>query len=168
MSDISLTKGMRSNLLALQSTVKLLDRTQERLSTGKKVNSALDNPVNFFTAQSHNSRANDLLAYKDGISEAIQTIKAADNAIKAITTLIDSMKGIAEDAKGTLGSTGTVSSQTLTISDYSGVTAGTTIDIGGTTFTAPRSISVVLRSRLSQVSPPARPSSAWARRATRV
>ncbi|OPY02810.1 MAG: flagellin [Syntrophorhabdus sp. PtaB.Bin047] len=136
MSDISLTKGMRSNLLALQSTVKLLDRTQERLSTGKKVNSALDNPVNFFTAQSHNSRANDLLAYKDGISEAIQTIKAADNAIKAITTLIDSMKGIAEDAKGTLGSTGTVSSQTLTISDYSGVTAGTTIDIGGTTFTA--------------------------------
>lgn len=136
MSDISLTKGMRSNLLSLQSTVKLLDRTQERLSTGKKVNSALDNPVNFFTAQSHTSRADDLLAYKDGISEAIQTIKAADNAITAITTLIDSMKGVAEDAKGTLGSTGTVDSQTLTITDPAGITAGTTISIGGNVFTA--------------------------------
>jgi len=127
---------MRSNLLSLQSTVKLLDRTQERLSTGKKVNSALDNPVNFFTAQSHTSRADDLLAYKDGISEAIQTIKAADNAITAITTLIDSMKGVAEDAKGTLGSTGTVDSQTLTITDPAGITAGTTISIGGNVFTA--------------------------------
>jgi len=136
MSDISLTSGMRANLLSLQSTVKLLDRTQERLSTGKKVNSALDNPVNFFTAQSHTSRANDLLAYKDGISESIQTIKAADTAITGITTLIESMKGVAEDAKGTLGSTGTVDSQTLTITDAAGITAGTTIEVGGTVFTA--------------------------------
>jgi len=136
MSDISLTSGMRANLLALQSTVKLLDRTQERLSTGKEVNSALDNPVNYFTALSHNNRADDLLAYKDGISEAIQTIKAADNAITGITTLIESAKGIAEDAKGTLGSTGTMDSQTLTIKDATGITAGTTISIGGVTLVA--------------------------------
>jgi len=134
MSDISLTSGMRANLLSLQSTVKLLDRTQERLSTGKEVNSALDNPVNFFTALSHTSRANDLLAYKDGISESIQTIKAADNAITAITTLIESAKGIAEDAKGALGDTGTVTSQTLTLSAT--MLEGTEITIGGTTFTA--------------------------------
>ncbi len=83
---------MRANLLALQSTVTLMGRTQERLSTGKKVNSALDNPTNYFTAQSHTQRANDLLGFKDGISESIQTIKAADNAIKAITTLINPQK----------------------------------------------------------------------------
>lgn len=129
MSDISLTSGMRANLMSLQSSVKLLDRTQERLSTGKKVNSALDNPVNFFTAQSHTSRANDLLAYKDGISEAIQTIKAADVAITAITTLINSAKAVAEDAKGTLGESSY--SQTLTLNTVTGLTAGTTLNIGG-------------------------------------
>jgi len=115
--------------MSLQSSVKLLDRTQERLSTGKKVNSALDNPVNFFTAQSHTSRANDLLAYKDGISEAIQTIKAADVAITAITTLINSAKAVAEDAKGTLGESSY--SQTLTLNTVTGLTAGTTLNIGG-------------------------------------
>ena len=134
MSDISLTSGMRANLLSLQSAVSLLDRTQERLSTGKKVNSALDNPINFFTAQAHTSRSNDLLAFKDGISEAIQTVKAADNAIKAITNLINSAKAVAEDAKGTLGDTPT--SQTLSINTLTGLTAGATIDIGGETFTA--------------------------------
>lgn len=134
MSDISLTSGMRANLLSLQSSVKLLDRTQERLSTGKKVNSALDNPVNFFTAQSHTARANDLLAFKDGISESIQTIKAADVAITAITTLINSAKAVAEDAKGTLGESSY--SQTLTINTTTGLSGGNTISIGGSTFTA--------------------------------
>jgi flagellin-like hook-associated protein FlgL len=76
-SDISLTSGMRSNLVSLQSTVKLLDRTQERLSTGKKVNSPLDNPVNYFAAQAHTTRANTISAYKDTMNEAIQTIQSA-------------------------------------------------------------------------------------------
>lgn len=136
MSDISLTKGMRSNLLALQSTVNLMDRTQGRLATGKKVNSALDNPTNYFTALNHTSRANDLLGFKDGISEAIQTIKAADNAITGITTLINSAKAVAEAAKGALTSGTGSTSQTLTINTITGITAGTTINIGGTTFTA--------------------------------
>ena len=56
-NDISLTSGMRNNLVSLQNTVTLLDRTQNRLSSGKKVNSALDNPINYFAAQSHMSRA---------------------------------------------------------------------------------------------------------------
>jgi flagellin len=103
MSDISLTASMRSNLLALQSTVNLMGRTQDRLSTGKKVNSALDNPTNYFTAQAHSQRANDLLSFKDGISESIQTIKAADTAIKAISTLIDSAKAVAEATKSVTG-----------------------------------------------------------------
>ncbi len=66
-SDISLTAGMRSNLLNLQSTATLLDRTQTRLSTGKKVNTALDDPVNFFKAQSYTNRASDLAGLKDGM-----------------------------------------------------------------------------------------------------
>jgi flagellin-like hook-associated protein FlgL len=123
---------MRANLLSLQSSVKLLDRTQERLSTGKKVNTAHDNPVNYFTALDHTTRANDLLAYKDGISEAIQTIKAADTAITAITTLINSAKATAEAAKSTVSSAST--SQTLTFS--AGITAGATVVIGGDTYTA--------------------------------
>ncbi|MFW6239573.1 MAG: flagellin, partial [Thermodesulfobacteriota bacterium] len=76
-SDISLTSGMRTNLLSLQNSTSLLDRTQTRLSTGKRVNTALDDPVNFFAAQAHNQRASDLSARKDGMGEAIQTLKAA-------------------------------------------------------------------------------------------
>ncbi len=132
MSDISLTSGMRANLLSLQSSVKLLDRTQERLSTGKKVNSALDNPVNYFTALDHTTRANDLLAFKDGISEAIQTIKAADTAITAITTLINSAKATAEAAKSTVSAAST--SQTITFT--AGMTVDSTVVLGGVTYTA--------------------------------
>lgn len=100
-SDISLTTGMRNNLLALQKTSAQLTTTQDRLSTGKKVNSALDNPTNFFAAQSHMSRASDLNDRKDGMTEAIQTVKAADAGISAITTLINSAKGLASAAAGT-------------------------------------------------------------------
>jgi len=98
-SDISLTAGMRSNLINLQSTATLLDRTQTRLSTGKKVNTALDDPVNFFKAQSYTNRASDLSGFKDGMSNAIQTIKAADAGITAITALVNSAKSIAEAAR---------------------------------------------------------------------
>jgi flagellin len=134
MGDISLTASMRANLLALQSTVNLMGRTQERLASGKKVNSALDNPTNYFTAKSHTQRSSDLLGFKDSIGEAIQTIKSADTAITGITALISSAKALAEDAKGALGSA--AYSQTLTINTLSGFSAGGTIGIGGTTFTA--------------------------------
>lgn len=100
-SDISLTSGMRSNLLSLQNTNTLINRTQDRLSTGKKVNSALDNPTNFFAAQGHNSRAADLSIRKDGMSEAVQGVKAADAGIKAITSLIEAAKGVASAALST-------------------------------------------------------------------
>ena len=97
-NDISLTAGMRSNLISLQGTVDLLNRTQERLSTGKKVNSALDNPTSFFAAQGLNQRASDLAALKDGMGQAIQTVKAANAGITGITALIESAKGIAQAA----------------------------------------------------------------------
>jgi len=97
-NDISLTAGMRSNLLSLQDTVNLLNRTQTRLSTGKKVNSAIDNPVSFFAAQALTSRASVIDGLKDAMGQAIQTITAADKGIKAITALIEQAKCIAQSA----------------------------------------------------------------------
>ncbi len=104
-SDISLTSGMRSNLLQLQGTAKLIDRTQERLSTGKQVNSALDNPTNFFAAQAHQNRAADFSARKDAMGEAIQNVKAADAGITAISALVSAAKGLTEAAQGTANTT---------------------------------------------------------------
>ena len=97
-AGITLTAGMRQNLFSLQSTQVLMEKTQTRLSSGKKVNSALDNPINFFTAQEHTLRATDLASRKDGMSEAIQTIKAANNGIEGITTLISNAKALAQSA----------------------------------------------------------------------
>jgi len=104
-NDISLTSGMRSNLVSLQNTVSLLNRTQERLSTGKKVNSALDNPTNFFAAQSLTQRASDLSSLKDSMSQAVQTINAANAGITGIQALIASAKGIAQTALSTSDAT---------------------------------------------------------------
>ncbi|ACH37137.1 flagellin [Citrifermentans bemidjiense Bem] len=100
-SDISLTAGMRTNLLNLQNTSQLLNRTQQRLSSGKQVNSALDNPTNYFAAQNANQRASDLADRKDGMSEGVQTVSAANAGITAITGLINAAKGIAQSALST-------------------------------------------------------------------
>jgi len=100
-SDISLTSGMRTNLLNLQNTSDLLNRTQQRLSSGKSVNSALDNPTNFFAAQNATQRASDLSNRKDGMSNAVQTVGAANAGITAITSLIQAAKGIAQSALST-------------------------------------------------------------------
>jgi len=97
--EITLAGGMRSNLLNLQMTSALQSRTQLRLSTGRKVNSAMDDAAAFFAAQSENTRANDLNALKDSMGEAIQTLKAADAGISAITKLIEQAKGIVTSAR---------------------------------------------------------------------
>jgi len=104
-NQISLTAGMRNNLLSLQGTSQMIDKTQTRLSTGKKVNTPLDNPTNYFAAQSHMQRADDLSARKDGMAEAVQMVKAADAGIKAITSLIESAKGVAQAALASGSST---------------------------------------------------------------
>jgi flagellin-like hook-associated protein FlgL len=96
---------MRANLISLQDTVSLLSRTQERLATGKRVNSALDNPINFFAAQNYTNRANDLDSRKDGMGEAIQTVKAANAGVEAIQGLIESARGIAQAARATTDAT---------------------------------------------------------------
>jgi len=99
MASISLTAQMTTNLMSLQSTAKLLGMTQERLATGKKVNSAVDDPVAFFDAQSHYQLANDYASLKNGMSEAVQTIKAATDTIESLTEVLQQMKSLAVSAK---------------------------------------------------------------------
>ncbi|MDD7910429.1 flagellin [Pseudovibrio exalbescens] len=98
MSDVTLTAAVRSNLSTLQSTSNLISQTQERLSTGFKVNSALDNPNSFFTAESLNNRAGDLSNLQDDIGQGVSTLEAADNGISAISDLIDAAKAKANQA----------------------------------------------------------------------
>ena len=99
MSDITLSAGVRQNLLSLQRTADLMSTTQNRLATGKKVNSALDNPTNFFTSESLSSRANDLSNLLDGISNSIKTLETADKGIKAITDLVESAQSTVRQAQ---------------------------------------------------------------------
>ena len=126
-NDITLSSSMRSNLLSLKSTSELLDRTQERLSTGKKVNSALDNPTSFFTAQSLNARASDLNNLLDSMGQAVQTLKAADEGITTLTALVEQAKSITDQAASTsVGATNVVGA--LTLSGDPAVTASTIAD----------------------------------------
>ena len=89
---------MRANLFSLQQTSKDFEIVQKRLATGLRINSALDDPINFFTAQEHRLRASDLAARKDGMSEAIQTIKAANVGVENINNLIAQAKSLAQSA----------------------------------------------------------------------
>lgn len=133
-NDISLTSGMRSNLLSLQGTVDLLDRTQSRLSSGKKVNTAMDNPVSFFAAQALTSRASVIDSLKDAMGQAVQTITAADKGITAISSMIEQAKGLAQQALSTemeLPVAAVNSAATLTVT---AVDVDETIVIGGVTF----------------------------------
>ncbi len=99
MSDVVLSAGVRQNLLSLQNTAHLMSITQNRLATGKKVNTALDNPANFFTSQALNNRASDLNALLDSIGQAQQTLSAADQGITSLTKLVESAKSIAKSAR---------------------------------------------------------------------
>src|SRR6267142_6103680 len=95
MSGIVLSASVRQNLLSLQSTADLLSTTQNRLATGNKVNSALDNPTNFFTAQSLNNRSSDINNLLDGIGNGVQVLQAANTGITSLQKLVDTAKSIA-------------------------------------------------------------------------
>ncbi|MBB4376021.1 hypothetical protein GGD66_001406 [Bradyrhizobium sp. CIR48] len=127
MSGIVLSSSVRQNLLSLQSTADLLATTQSRLSTGKSVNSALDNPTNFFTAQSLDNRASDINNLLDGIANGVQVLQAANTGITSLQKLIDSAKSIANQALQTTVGYSTKSNVSTTIS---GATAA---DLRGTT-----------------------------------
>src|SRR6266566_5240141 len=147
MSDIVLTAGIRQNLLSLQKTASLMSETQNRLATGKKVNSALDNPASFFTSQSLNNRASDLNSLLDSIGQAQQTLSAADTGLTSLTKLVQSAKSIAQQARqaaqpttntfGKITLTGTAQAENLgsvvgtSFSVANSTTYGFTIDING-------------------------------------
>src|SRR5947208_10958805 len=95
MSGIVLSASVRQNLLSLQSTADLLATTQNRLATGKKVNTALDNPTNYFTAASLDSRASDINNLLDGIGNGVQVLQAANTGITSLQKLVDTAKSIA-------------------------------------------------------------------------
>jgi flagellin len=108
-SGITLSAGVRQNLLSLQATADMMATTQNRLATGKKVNSALDNPSNFFTSQSLSDRAGDLNSLLDSIGQATKTLDAANNGITSLTQLVQSAKSIAQQARSATAPTATYS-----------------------------------------------------------
>ena len=127
MSNIVLSASVRQNLLSLQSTADLLATTQERLATGKKVNTALDNPTNFFTAQGLDNRASDISNLLDGINNGVQVLQAANTGITSLQKLIDSAKSIANQALQTTVGYSTKSNVSTTIP------GATPADLRGTT-----------------------------------
>jgi flagellin-like hook-associated protein FlgL len=152
MSGIVLSASVRQNLLSLQSTADLLATTQNRLATGKKVNTALDNPTNFFTAQGLDNRANDISNLLDGIGNGVQVLQAANTGLTSLQKLVDTAKSIANQVLQTtvgygtrstavsaanagavdtnlLGGTGIVATDTLLIASTGGGTA-TSITFG--------------------------------------
>jgi flagellin len=98
LSNITLTASVRQNLLSLQGTADLLATTQGRLATGKKVNSALDNPTNFFTAAGLDARASDISNLLDSIGNGVQVLQAANTGITSLSKLVDTAKSIANQA----------------------------------------------------------------------
>jgi flagellin len=132
-SGITLTAGVRSNLLALQQTTNQENTTQEALATGKKVNSALDNPVNYFTASALSARSSELTNLLDSMTNGVNTINAANNGLTSITTTIQSLEATVTQARqdaswqSTNYSVSTsISTSTLSSIGFSGGAVGST------------------------------------------
>jgi flagellin len=127
MTGIVLSASVRQNLLSLQSTASLLATTQNDLSTGNKVNSALDNLTNYFTAQSLNNRAGDINNLLDGIGNGVQVLQAANTGLTSLQSLISSAQSIANQALQTTVGYSTKSNVSTTIA------GATSTDLRGTT-----------------------------------
>jgi flagellin len=138
MSDITLTAGVRQNLLALQNTADLMATTQNRLATGKKINSALDNPISYFTSQSLSNRASDLSSLLDSISNATQTLQAANNGLTSLTKLVQSAQAIAQQALQSASTSAKVTGSVagLTAATVHAFTATKTLTVSDGTTTA--------------------------------
>src|SRR6185312_1280144 len=115
-SNITLSAGIRANLLSLQQTSDLMTLTQNRLATGKKVNSALDNPLNYFQSSALSARASDLSGLLDTMASGISTIQAANNGITAITSLVQQLKATVSQARADNTGTPTTAGTATTLS----------------------------------------------------
>ena len=147
MTDIALSGAMRANLFSLQSTTSLLESTQFKLSTGRKINSALDGAQSFFAAQSLNNRASDLSMLLDAMGQSIQTIKKADTAVSSLSKMLDQASALATEAKdkittasGQAAATGSQNIENVKdLSALSGIDTNSDeldITVGGTAATA--------------------------------
>ena len=132
MGDITLSSAVRSNLLTLQNTAAMMATTQNRLATGLKVSSALDNPQSYFTASGLNARATDLSALQDSMSLGVQTLKAADEGIKSIQKLVSQARSVANQALQ-VKATATTLTDTVGAANLSGAAASArviTVQVG--------------------------------------
>src|ERR1700736_2029662 len=127
MSGIVLSAAVRQNLLSLQDTASLLSTTQNRLASGKKVNSALDNPTNFFTAQGLDNRASDINNLLDAIGNGVQVLQAANTGLTSLQKLVDTAKSIANQVLQT--TTGYTQKASATSLAPTGGAIGTTTDL---------------------------------------
>ena len=153
MSNITLSAGVRANLLSLQDTAANFAVTQNRLATGKKVNSALDNPVNYFTAATLQSRAGELSNLLDAMTNGINTIKAASNGLDSITQTVQSMQATVTQARQdaswqSTSYTFSVAATGKTIGFAGGSTGSTTaitvsLDTGGLIDTVDQAVSAI-------------------------
>src|SRR5712672_388799 len=147
MSSIVLSASVRQNLLSLQSTADLLATTQNRLSTGRKVNTALDNPTNYFTAQGLDNRANDISNLLDSIGNGVQVLQAANTGITSLQKLVDSAKSVANQVLQAPAGYSTKSS--VTSGANAGGTAANLVD--GATIKAGQTIIVAANGALPAV-----------------
>ena len=151
MSDITLTAGIRQNLLSLQQTSTDLTTTQEALATGKAVNSAADNPSAYFTSQNLTNTANSLSALLDQIGQGSQTINAATNGLTGLTSLLQQALSTVQQAQSNNWTTAASTTGTVSLA-ASGSTlpasaATLLINVGSTTY----SVSIAASSTLSQI-----------------
>ena len=103
MSDVTLSAAVRSSLLSLQNTTTLIDRTQNRLSSGLRVASSIDDPVAFFQAKTLSDRAFDFTEKKDSIDQGVSTVTAAIDGIDAIEAIVRQLKGVSNSLKSATG-----------------------------------------------------------------
>jgi flagellin-like hook-associated protein FlgL len=135
MSNITLSAGIRQNLLSLQDTAANLTTTQEHLATGKKINTAFDNPTSYFTSQSLNNRANDLSALLDQIGQGQQTLNAANNGLTGLTSLLEQALSTAQQAQQASNDTAGSTTGTVNLTGNSLAAGNLVIATGGTTYT---------------------------------
>jgi flagellin len=145
-SSITLSAGIRQNLLSLQDTAANLTTTQEHLSTGKKVNTAFDNPTSYFQSQSLNNRASDLSSLLDQIGQAQQTLDAANNGLTSLTSLLQQALSTANQAQAAANDTAGSTTGTVNLSGNTLAAGNLLIATGGTTYTVSIAASAALSS----------------------
>ena len=147
MSDITLSQGIRQNLLSLQNTAANLTTTQEHLATGKKINTAFDNPTSYFHSQSLNNRANDLSALLDQIGQGAQTLDAANNGLTGLTSLLEQALSAVQQAQQAQNDTAGSTTGTVNLTGNTLAAGNLLIAASGVTYT----VSIAASASLSSI-----------------